>query len=415
MLEDRPGGRMKDILLCGLAFSGSILWGIAAPATEALHSKNITPANATLNDFCENPYSSICGDEGESESKREQKILIEKEILAQIATKAVLREVPETAYLLQISKEQLDLQKILALSQATDPFNKRVGERALRAYFRALTDQLENDLGASFYAAKLHFDSVRTYFLGAAVEKTKRIVPKVIPKAEIDDMLAHLHNAEFINAIDGFRGDLGDPNYEKELIDLCGKDGLADNAFAWQSDGKDYVVICPGDYVAELGPEDATLPLEKLPLAGSVWTLGHETGHLFDSDGHEQTYGKLQACMKESYSNGLSHHVTDYMREISGDYWGSEALAQYLHTLKSPREKLRALQESLEGICGEQMPDDGEHPNGRFRIENLVRRNPRIHEAACLEWKPKPGHAFGPTCTLRGNWDDRKERPARFW
>ena len=49
---------------------------------------------------------------------------------------------------------------------------------------------------------------------------------------------------------------MGDRDFAREMIDGCGRDGMEDNAFATtnEKDGLNYVVICPGSFLATFAP-----------------------------------------------------------------------------------------------------------------------------------------------------------------
>ena len=218
----------------------------------------------------------------------------------------------------------------------------------------------------------------------------------------------------FVNFLDLAEGRAGDEDFVKDMMSGCGRDGMEDNAFATnnEKDGLNYVVICPGSFLATHLPGRFRDVSENASF-GQIWTLGHETGHHVDAREFPLSYAKLRACVAEHHGAKLklgAAQVDEYMSEIAGDYWGTEALADYVATLASPRQKLIVVQENLEDLCTSEDDggeEEGGHPSGRFRIEQLVRQNPRLHQA--LGCKPRRTEPAGVSCTLRGAWRQR------FW
>lgn len=369
----------------------------------ALALSLVTPtvsAEITIRDFCEQPYEAVCGRAGEAEMAREKRVSFIKKKISRLALDVAAGEV------LGQKPGTLSIERLEALTP------EHVRSKARHVYYRALRNALQAELGESYAAAMFHFERIR--------ENLKQPINRLadVSYDEARQMYRNLGSIKFINALDLMKGmgpEAADEALVADVVKDCGQDGMVDNAFAFDHEGVNYVVLCPGAAIAALGPSDKHLKAKDLALAGVIWLMGHETGHHIDAGAHPVTYAKLASCIADNYLDDLGEidddgnkksisrsDVNHYMSEISADYWGSEELASFLEKAKSPRQQIRIVQESLEFLCG--TVDDGSHPSGRFRIENLVRRNPRIHKA--LGCKAPKAQQSQPTCTLRGQWRD---------
>jgi hypothetical protein len=170
----------------------------------------------------------------------------------------------------------------------------------------------------------------------------------------------------------------------------CGSDGLVDNAFATELGKDKYVLICPG-WLITLNKT----PTNEERFNNILLVLAHEIAHHIDSRKFPNVYKEMIECYTNNFSKFLNksdkrkemckrnkekcNHKTviDHMGEITADYWASEVTALYLtknNISESLSEKL--LSESIAKLCDAK--DEGTHPSGLFRINNIQRANPNI-------------------------------------
>lgn len=362
------------------------------------------PASAELLFFCERPYDALCGKLEGAEAARAAKIEELRQGITERAWKAVL-ESYENAGTLE------EWEALMAEVAAGKHKLVKIDREIAKVYFSEIYRASRELLGTSFESAERAFGRVRAFMLPKVRERLAREAPE--EAGRMNQELSE-EKIRFVNFLDLAEGRAGDRDFAKEMISGCGRDGMEDNAFATtnEKDGLNYVVICPGSFLAAHVPGRFDSVSENASF-GLLWTLGHETGHHIDAREFPKSYEKLRACVASHHGARLKlgpAKIDEYMSEIAGDYWGTEALADYLATLDSPLHKLVVLRENLEDLCGSE--DDGDeeeggHPSGRFRIEQMVRQNPRLHEAmGCPARAPEKA---GVSCTLRGAW--RK----RFW
>lgn len=347
---------------------------------------------ATMADFCENPVAVICGEQDGAAKERELKIEELRRKISHAAWERVQREDKGAGTYDQWEKVLEDQKK--------NPEKKLSAKEKeiAKVYYRALYEETRRLLGDSFKSSQSSFKKVKKFILSKIKSRLKNIPGVGKMKAELAS-----GKVEFLNFLDLAAS--GDEGVLEELAESCGRDGMADNAFAEKSSdpqGKHQVIVCPGSFVADFVPgrfshtgDDVSFP--------QWWTLGHETGHLVDYTEFPQAYGKLKACVEENYKGELSESVEKYMHEISGDYWGTEVLADFLREINNDDFRLAVLRENLDGLCNSE--DDGGdaeggHPSGSFRLENLVRRNPRLNQV--LGCADRRAEKTGASCSLRG-------------
>lgn len=360
--------------------------------------------SATVQDFCNDPYKFVCGPQLQKKQKRDVRVQIRAEALRAAAWSEVLKKFPG-AQPNELPFASLETPKV--------KMSVRQKEIA-KSYFKSLYAGLKLQVGHESQHVFPAFKNVKEFLVAMVKQRVRTIRPVDAAK-----MLAVLHQVEFIDAIDFLNSHNDEDEIVESITESCGKDGLEDNAFAAEADGRKFVIMCPGDYLAIFEPGNKN-GISGLEIAGEIWTLGHELGHHIDFEDFKTSYENLTACVEDHYLNQLGEEeegvreiltkesVPRYMKEISADYWGTEAWVGVFSSIKDEQTKLYVIQDSLEGLCG--TPDDGQsggHPEGRFRIENFVRRNPRLSQT--LGCKINPAIAFKPSCTLRGAWNKR------FW
>jgi hypothetical protein len=175
----------------------------------------------------------------------------------------------------------------------------------------------------------------------------------------------------------------------------CGNDGLVDNAFAFTtSSGKRMVIVCPGLVMSAIkGGSDSQSNFRNL-----IQTLAHEMGHHIDSRHAPALYAKLNQCLATNYADGLQigsqsslalkvgiykdpaqlnlKKTEEHSAESTADFWATEAIVSYMDDYAaklSTRDKLGFLREAYGAFCG--TGDEGIHPDGKYRINVLLRNS----------------------------------------
>lgn len=347
-----------------------------------------------VQDFCNQPYELICGPSLQRNKKRDLRL---EERTQQIITEAkrnVLIALPDA------NPAELDFK---SEEHAKGILTSRQLEIA-NLYFEGIYQALRKKIGKSFNDFKPAFIQVQKYLTKTIHQRIQFNNPE-----DAEKMLLALSSdrVEFVDALEILSSKPANKaELLSNLVESCGKDGMEDNDFAIELDEKNYVVICPGDYLA-ISADSANKKMTFQDLAAQLWTLGHEMGHLIDAGAFPKSYTQFHTCVDENYLEDLApiegKILSDYMGEISADYWGTEALADILKYVNDNQQRLIILQNSLESLCGTEKDDV--HPDGRFRIENLVRRNPRLSEVLGCEEDLEI--EFKPSCTLRGAWKKR--------
>jgi hypothetical protein len=347
----------------------------------------------TMQDFCQDPIKIVCGPTIGSRQSRNERLKQRINDVRSAAWENVLKVIPDAKWEEIPFDSEEHPSKSLTVRQ----------QQLARIYFEQVNNVLRANIGGLFEYFKPAFEEIRKFM----VETVKARVKKDRP-ADAKKMLKNLdpEKIQFIDAVDVLdhphanQGELLD-----HIVESCGKEGLEDNAFAVEIDNDRFIVVCPGEYLAVWDPQQKT-GINLQEVSGEVWTLGHEMGHHIDALTFPSSYKKFRSCINDSYASELAlKDSAEYMGEISADYWGTETLAGLLFNVKSEQERLSLLQDSLDSLCD--TPDDNIHPDGRFRIENFVRRNPRLSQV--LGCKADPKISFKPSCTLRGAWKER------FW
>jgi hypothetical protein len=355
---------------------------------------------ASVQDFCHDPVKLVCGAPIGAREARAKRLSERIREIQYFAWDGVLKKIPDAKWdeLPFDSNEAKDHE--VSSNQQTLSLRQ---QKIANLYFGQVNQLLKKNIGGLYESFKPAYEEVRKFMIATVKARVTKDRP-----SDAKEMLQSLNssNIQFIDTIEVLenpRSNQGE--LISQIVESCGKEGLEDNAFAVSIDGTQYLVLCPGDYLAAWDPSVKT-GINLQEISGEVWTLGHEMGHHVDAHNYPNSYQKFKACIQNNYVAELAAgDPEEYMGEISADYWGTEALAGLLFNVKTEQERLLILQSALDGLCD--TPDDNIHPDGRFRIENFVRRNPRLSQV--LGCKADPNIAFKPSCTLRGAWKQR------FW
>lgn len=178
----------------------------------------------------------------------------------------------------------------------------------------------------------------------------------------------------------------------QRVLRRCHIDGLGLNG--WKSD--DTVVLCPGVILAALGEsrDESGFEIWKHEIV----TIAHEIGHQIDFEETPGLYTKLKPCLTDNLK-AQRDRTEDPMREITADFWASEAMAWVLENdfdLNDPDDKfkmVRFLTMNLHQYCG-WMIESERHPTGDIRIR-LMFLNEGLRKALGCPAPRKPLKACG--------------------
>lgn len=353
-------------------------------------------AESTSQAFCDRPYEAICGENDADAKARAEHLEIKLKAAQRLALSVVKRKFP------QLRRNDLTVESLAKLQ------DRKLRDQAMAVYYETLLKSVRKHLGNASLVTHLHFERVKNR-LRQAIQ-----AHATISKEETRDMIKQLDSSEVVDALDVLLSKTDDQELRDAVIESCNRDGLEENAFADVVAKKNYVIVCPGDYLAGFDRSERHLRPSEMLQANEVWTLGHETGHHVDATDHPIMYENMRACLAENHAAELKGPVADYMSEITADHWGNEELASYLARFKTATARFAALKQSMISLCDSE--DDGTHPEGRFRIE-MLRRNPRIHKImGCLNPDQSAVRREDATCTVRGKgeivlWPPRKMAP----
>lgn len=124
-------------------------------------------------------------------------------------------------------------------------------------------------------------------------------------------------------------------------------------------------------------------------------TIAHELGHLVKHIEEHVPHGgkasKTIICMSRHYPTiwNAKGFVMEYKEEIMADIHAVKIFSKELHQRKiSKMEKLKFVWVSYKHLCGSK--DDGTHPSGTFRLNEILLKDPRIFKMfGCKKFYPK--------------------------
>ena len=186
----------------------------------------------------------------------------------------------------------------------------------------------------------------------------------------------------------------------------CGRTGLEVNAFYEEGE----IVLCPGLVVSMRDYPDSPNRNEEIKAA-MIFTMSHEVSHSIDYLTNPSDFDRLIACYQQTSPDPSILSDRNKLAELTSDYFGAYSLGKYLTesgnhvklgtatpvTPTSANIVLRILARSLGGLCAHD-PNDTDHPNSRYRMNQIVARTPGIKSALGC---PAPT-AADPSCSLRG-------------
>ncbi len=253
------------------------------------------------------------------------------------------------------------------------------------------------------------------------VEKLKNYMYQAIDTSNFDAATKETFKANIKSIIIGNfsdfleRTDLENDVLAQFLGNVCGSDGLTENAFATTLKGERYVLVCPGFLITLNQTANASDRFNTILQA-----ISHEMGHHIDNSkvGNE-IYSKYLGCLADNYSNKFAKTKKDekfckanekepakcsakvvlsHSGELIADQWGIKVIAIHAKAENySVAETDQMLTDSWVKLCGSR--DEGIHPTGDFRIESLMRKNPDISNYLnCLSSET----SALPACTFDG-------------
>ncbi|MBI2068972.1 MAG: hypothetical protein HYT79_00075 [Elusimicrobia bacterium] len=327
---------------------------------------------------CEDLHSAVCGTIGHQDYMRrfeERKDAIKDK--AARRTARTYRINPENFWgrLAEIKAENSALEE-----RIYDHYIRNIG----RELHRLLHDE---DLTSQFMRMNDYYKMRRA--MGAAIDAQD------LPDETKGTMKGKVGDLEFIWPDQFFlEGNEISKEERDEFKMFCGFDGMNyRDAYFNVRNNKTYMVLCPGTLLAAVTPG-----LEGVPMSLSArfeylaFVIGHEIGHIIDTREHAGAFDRMSGCV----ANEFVPSPSNYMREISADYWSAEALFQHLNNNGDQEEIRNFLTRSFNIIClGD---DDGKHPAVIIRLNTFIGRNPNLRRIAGCE----PPIAAEPACTIAG-------------
>ncbi len=360
----------------------------------ALSIANANSQENSSESICSNPLQRICGDTFNQRRDR-------------------------NSYITNLKKEIIDEARINSLPRIAE-MKKKI--KPIHFYKRTIRAALirNQEIMASAKRHIVGFESVVTSVEN--ISKIKNYMYQAIDNTHIDFLakndFKNIIQSIVVGNFDDFikRENLEGSLFAQRLENICGTDGLIDNAFSTTLNGDRYVLICPG-FLITLSQTAS----DSDRFNSVLHTIAHEMGHHIDN-GHYFTsdvYAPYLNCISKNYSNyfigsnedkkfcrtkstildSCNRKITlSHSGELIADEWGIAVSALHIKAQNySVFEAEQMLTDSWAKLCGAQ--DEGIHPTTNFRIENLLRKNPEIvNYLSCL----KSETSSNPTCTFAG-------------
>jgi len=362
-----------------MSIKAIVLIAVAVLSLPGAHAQNSASA------FCENSYQKVCTDNREALQDRKDQIDRIKGEIADEAKPLAQAEIAKLPPLSGIGPRRWlgQLRRWLETEKIKNRFIIEVAGQRLGG--------LESEA--------INQDSVKTIkkYLKEAIENSKfdRYLKDnfkgIIEGVTVGNFMEY---AERVGLKNGLLAQLFSAH--------CGIDGLIDNAFATESQGQDYVLICPGWQISlKLGQRES----ETKTFNTILQVLTHEMAHHIDPSRFGENYKGFISCIANNHGNALKadlmtkvhcnikpaecapRKAEKHSGEIAADTWAAEVVSAYLrdHAL-SLQEKEQGISEAFVRLCGSS--DEGIHPDDRFRLEHILLNNPTVRTQ--LECRPAP-------------------------
>jgi hypothetical protein len=330
-------------------------------------------ARAEETDFCARPFEAVCDDGSTPQAERYARIeafrsRIVERVRARVTppTRAEwLREPLESTarYLRYVSELQAELRSEIVPIEA----------RAVLSNLGRIRDLTESAIDQQIQ-------------LGVLATPLKHTIGGVSLVLQINEDLIRMYGAEAYSALVG------------GYYEACGEHALSDRVYTQYHDGRWFLVVCAGRLIAAVGSGAHA----ESNFRNLVRVISHELGHTIDSGVMSGLYSDFTSCLanREREVNGRSLFTSVYWvgtrsTEITADFWAIQSVAEYLRSREgrrlNPRGRLEFLREAYAALC--ESEDDGTHPDGRYRVEVLLRGDAGIQ--AIMGCGPTPA-----TCAL---------------
>jgi hypothetical protein len=281
---------------------------------SAITSSSASAVEESL--YCSNPATTICSDSSFKSQASLGRSLIKKEI-SQEAKKAAEPRVI-------LMKKKIPAIRIFKRLAAKIKIRN---EEIMKAARRVLGD-LETVSTSVEDVAK-----IKSY-LYDSIDQASSLGPEVKNyfKATVEEVTVSNYG-DFLDKLEA------NPEASKSLENMCGEDGLTDNAFAFHmnenGESKKYVLICPGFIVNLKLMKDHQ---ERFDFV--LQTLGHEISHHIDDSMY---YTKFLYCVGTRLTTKLSascnnevpecrvRKAMSHSKEMIADEWGNRIMA--LHSI----------------------------------------------------------------------------------
>ncbi|WP_413942800.1 hypothetical protein [Bdellovibrio sp. HCB-162] len=324
--------------------------------TMALLVFSVSGANAdSLENFCSNPYKTVCERQQNAKTRTGRIEAIEKRLSD--------RALDETFEYLYGSKNR---PSSFTLDDITYMPKKTQRRRALGVFYASLRQQFRAYLKQNHVPTDLGITELKSH-LSRAIELSKEIPEE--NKAKMQDLLQQTRLIAFNDLDPDEEGALTTSDINK-IYKGCTKNHFLDNAFADSNKkGEMFVIICPGEIVGSIEfSKDYEIP-QKYQLVPLIMTLGHELSHHFDFSVMPEAYSttlKSVMAMKDELKHSK---IENYMGEITADLWGIKSFVVATRNME-PEFQMAFIKGAVNDLCSTE--DDGIHPSGEFRINRLL-------------------------------------------
>jgi len=302
--------------------------------------------DAALKDFCQTPYQMVCG-EGSAVARERM------EHIQQIADE-IKKPALAAAYEYLYDGDEMPPDFDENILKNIMPKAKR--QKATKLFLAELRVQLRRYLEANNVPTDMEVPAIKGSLIRAIQNSNE------IDGQTRDAMITSVQETRVMTIADINSEVLENSGHSViEVYKGCSKNMFLDNAFATEISHQKVVVICPGEIIGSIEFAKAENLSVQARLGVLIMTLGHEISHHFDYRTYPQAYQNLMANLGTS---------SNYMSEISADAWGLKTFMVATNAIANTTTRATLLRGGMNDLCG--TADDGEHPDGRFRIEKLA-------------------------------------------
>ncbi|HEX7672612.1 MAG TPA: hypothetical protein VF412_00505 [Bdellovibrio sp.] len=304
--------------------------------------------DTTMAAFCQAPYDTVCGNSQQETDLRTQRIQ---------AVEAALKK-PALAAAFQAWKGNTEMPASFSENDFKNITPKKQRQRVTKTFLTELRNQLRRYLVENQIPTDLHIPEIKESLLRAIANSPE------VPAEIREKMQAAVRETRVISITEVDEQMLASAN--RDIIEMyhgCDKDMFMDNAFATEmKKNQKVVIVCPGELIGSVEFAKAEGLPHGFEVGPLIMTLGHEMGHHFDFTVFPEAYPGLMQTLNKGDSYGS---------EITADIWGIKAFAIATANLNNSNYKTTLIRGAMNDLCG--TPDDGEHPDGQFRVDVLAK------------------------------------------